>query len=83
MTRKGVLLGKGERIGVYEALRAATVNAAYQYHEEAEKGTLSVGKRADFIRLNRSPLAVPKEEICSIRIKETYKDGNCVWQAQA
>lgn len=80
MTKKGVLLGEGERIGVYEALRAVTANAAYQYHEETKKGTLAVGKRADFIRLDRSPLAVPKEEICSIRIKETYKDGNCVWQ---
>lgn len=83
MTKKGVLLGAEERIGVYEALRAVTANAAYQYHEEAEKGTLSAGKRADFIRLDRSPLAVPKEEVCSIRIKETYKDGNRVWRAQA
>lgn len=83
MTKKGVLLGKRERINVYEALRAVTANAAYQYHEETRKGTLTAGKRADFIRLDRSPLEIPKEEICSIRIKETYKDGNCVWRAQA
>ena len=80
LTKKGVLLGKEERVDVHTAICAVTQNVAYQYHEEKEKGTLSVGKRADFIRLDRSPLEVPKEELCSIQIKETYKDGVCVWR---
>ena len=48
-TRGGVLLGAEERIPVMEALKAVTINAAYQYSEENEKGSLRAGKQADMM----------------------------------
>lgn len=62
-TVSGRLLGQEEQITPYEALRAVTINAAYQYFEEKEKGSLAPGKRADLVILDRDPLSVPAEEL--------------------
>jgi len=78
-TKIGVTLGKDECIPVYEALKAVTVNAAYQYGEESSKGRLSSGMKADFIILDHDPLTVPSQEIRDIRVLETYKSGVCVY----
>ena len=78
-TRNGVQLDSKERISVYEALRAVTINAACQYGEESTKGTLCRGKRADMIILEKNPLAVPKEQLCDIRVLKTIKDGKCLF----
>ncbi len=64
-----------ENIDVWNALKAVTINAAYQYHEEAQKGSIAAGKRADFVLLDRNPLTVRPEDIRSIRVLETIKDG--------
>lgn len=78
-SKNGIILGKKERIPIMEALKAVTVNAAYQYGEEDSKGTLTVGKKADFVVLERNPLEVPMEEIKDIAICQTYKSGECVY----
>ena len=78
-TRNGVQLDSKERISVYEALRAVTINAACQSGEASTKGTLCRGKRADMIILEKNPLAVPKEQLCDIRILKTIKDGKCLF----
>ena len=44
-TRSGRCLGPEERVDVQTALEAVTVNAAYQYFEERDKGTLAPGKQ--------------------------------------
>ena len=59
-TKNGVFLdcnedGTTECIDVLDALKAVTINAAYQYFEEKEKGSLEVGKVADFIIVNHNP----------------------------
>ncbi len=82
-TRLGKTLGKEECIDVYSALKAVTINAAYAYHEENKKGSLEVGKQADFVILDRNPLEVCSEEIKDIQIVETIKDGICVYQKKA
>src|SRR5699024_1834940 len=46
ITRKGVEIGPEERVSVYEALKAVTINAAYAYFEEDSKGSLEAGKLA-------------------------------------
>lgn len=79
ITREGVKL-EGEEVSVLEALRAVTSGAAYQYHEEGEKGTLEAGKLADFIIVDRDPLEIPKEDIRNIRILATYKEGKKIYQ---
>ena len=72
-TREGRLLGAEERIPVLDALKAVTIQAAYQYFEENEKGSIRTGKVADFVILDQNPLAVEPEKIRSIRILSTIK----------
>lgn len=75
LSRGGKIVGKEQRITVYEALKAVTIHAAYQYFEERDKGSIEVGKRADFVILDQSPLEVEKSEIKNIQVMETLKDG--------
>ncbi len=79
LSRTGVVIGPEQRVSVAEALRAITLDAAYEYFEEGEKGSIEVGKRADFVILDRNPLDVPGDELLDINILETIKDGETVW----
>jgi len=81
VTRSGKVLGAEERLSPLEALRAITIDAAYQGFEEASKGSLEPGKRADLAIVSESPLDVPPDAIRSIRVLETIKDGRTVWRA--
>ena len=80
-TRNGIILGEEEAIPVREALKSVTIRAAFQYGEENTKGSLSPGKQADLIVLDKNPLAIPAEELRSVRVLKTWKDGVCVWSA--
>ena len=80
-TKAGTLLGEGQRLSPWEALRAMTANAAWALFEEGEKGTLSPGKRADLVILDRDPLSCPPEELKDLRVMETIKDGETVFRA--
>lgn len=75
ITKEGVTLGCEERITVLEAIKAVTINAAYQYFEENIKGTLTEGKNADYIILSDNPLKVDSQKIKDIQVLETFKDG--------
>ena len=79
LTRAGRLLGGDERIPVLEALRAVTVNAAWQYFEEEHKGSLRPGKRADLVILSADPLAVPADRVRDIQVLETIKAGETIY----
>lgn len=81
MTRDGVLLGAEQRISVEDALRAVTSSAAYQYFEEAQKGTLKPGKAADLVLLDADPFVVPAEQLRRIRVLETIKSGETIYRA--
>jgi predicted amidohydrolase YtcJ len=79
-TKAGVLLGEAERIPVREALKAVTINGAYQYFEENEKGSIRSGKRADLILLSDNPAACREEDLRKIRVEETVKDGETIYK---
>jgi predicted amidohydrolase YtcJ len=81
VTKAGVLLGAEERISVWEALKAITVNAAWQYGELRTKGSLVPGKNADFVLLDRNPMAVLPEDIRHIKILRTVKDGETIFES--
>lgn len=74
-TKAGVILGEQERIPVIEALKAVTINAAYQYFEENEKGSIRPGKKADFVMLDKDPLKTPMEDLKKIKVLQTIKNG--------
>jgi len=81
LTRSGRVIGPAQRISVLDALKACTINAAYQWREEDRKGSLAPGKLADFVVLDRNPLDIDPEEIKDIRILETIKEGQTIYRA--
>ena len=82
VTRSGVVLGSEQRISVMDALRASTINAAYQYFEENQKGTIEVGKLADLVVLSASPLEVEPMALKDIKVLETFKEGRSVYKRE-
>ncbi len=72
-----------ERITVEEALRAYTLNAAYLSFEEEVKGSIEVGKFADFTVLSQNPLKVKPEKIKDIKVVMTIVDGKIVYSGTA
>jgi predicted amidohydrolase YtcJ len=79
ISRSGVVIGPDERVSVAEALRAITIDAAYQYFEESSKGSIEPGKLADFVILDRNPLTATGAALRSIRVLETIKEGETVY----
>lgn len=79
LSREGNTIGEDQRIGVYDALKAVTINAAYEYFEEDIKGSLKEGKYADMVVLDRNPLEADPQEIKDIRVMETIKEGKCIF----
>lgn len=75
VSRGGEVIGADQRVTPVEALEAITLNAAYQYGEEAEKGSLEVGKIADLVVLDGNPLRVAPANIKDIKVLQTIKDG--------
>jgi predicted amidohydrolase YtcJ len=79
VTRSGQVLGPDERVDPLTAIEALTINAAYQYFEEATKGSIEVGKLADFVILDKNPLATDRYQIKDIRVIAPVKEGRAVF----
>lgn len=79
-SRSGTTIGENEKVTPYQALKAITINAAYEYFEEDSKGSLKIGKLADFVILDQNPLKIDSKNIRSITVLETIKDGNTVFK---
>ena len=80
VTRSGKILGPDQRVSAYEGLKTLTDWAAYQYFEENSKGTLTKGKLADFVILDKNPLKVNPLDINKIKIVESIKEGKTVFK---
>jgi hypothetical protein len=68
-----------ERLSREEAVRAFTLDAAYAGFAEQTTGSLEIGKRADFIVLDRDIMRVPANEIPDAVVLETWVDGRPVF----
>ena len=64
-----------------EAIKAVTINGAYQYFEEDKKGSIEAGKLADLVILDKNPLTVDPQNIENIKVVETIKEGNAIFKA--
>lgn len=81
-TKEGRVLGAEERIPVEEALKAVTINAARQYGEEAEKGSIRPGKQADLVILDQNPLDADPGQLRGISVLETIKGGKTIYRKE-
>lgn len=79
-SRSGKIIGANERATPYQALKAITTNAAYEYYEENSKGTLTKGKLADLVILDANPLTVNADKLKDIHVVTTIKEGKIIYQ---
>lgn len=79
VTRSGQVIGPQQRITVLEALKASTLDAAFQFGEETSKGSIETGKLADFVILSDNPLQVDPMRLREIEVVETVKEGRSVY----
>ncbi|MCP4628954.1 MAG: amidohydrolase [bacterium] len=81
VTSSGKPLGREFEIPVMEALKAVTINAAWQEGEEDIKGSIEAGKLADLVILSSNPLKVKSTVIKDIKVIETIKEGKSIYVA--
>jgi len=82
-TKSGKVFVPNERVSAYDALRSITINGAYQYKEEKNKGSLEVGKLADMVVLSANPVKVAPMTIKDIQVMQTIKEGKTVYTRPA
>lgn len=73
-------LGDDPGLSPKTVLRAVTINSSYELHQDAETGSLEVGKLADLIVLDRNFFKIPSEEIADIKVLQTVVGGVVVYQ---
>jgi predicted amidohydrolase YtcJ len=79
-TREGDTLGINQSISVENALKAMTINAAYQIKMEDKIGSIKKGKYADLVLLNQNPYLIDPKKIKDIQVEQTYINGLLVYE---
>lgn len=75
----GRVLGPEQRISVEQAIRAQTIDAAWQLFADDIVGSLEVGKYADMVVLSEDPRTVPPEAIADLEVRATFLGGKQVY----
>ena len=78
MAPSGRVLAPEERLTVEQAIRAQTIDAAWQLFSDNEIGSLEVGKYADMVLLSADPRTVPPEDIADLEVRATLLAGRQV-----
>ena len=65
-----------------ETLKGMTLWAAYSNFEEEEKGSIEVGKFADFVILNQNIMTIESSELPKTKAIRTYLNGECVYDIE-
>lgn len=81
-SRSGDILGPDQRVDVMTALKAMTIWPAWQHFEADTKGSIEVGKLADFVILSDDPTAIDPETLADLEVLVTIKEDQIVYQAQ-
>ncbi|REX88271.1 amidohydrolase, partial [Mycobacterium tuberculosis] len=76
----GRVLAPEERLTVEQAIRAQTIDAAWQLFAEDAIGSLQVGKYADMVVLSADPRTVPPEQIADLAVRATFLAGRQVYR---
>jgi len=80
VSAEGKVYGPKQRISVEEALRTWTLGGAFASFEEGLKGSIEVGKLADFVVLAKNPTRVQPEQIKDIAVERTFIGGQAVYE---
>jgi len=80
---QGIVNGPNQRVSVEEAIKVWTQDGAYATFEENIKGSITPGKLADFVVLQKDPRQVPPNTIKDILLEATYLGGHNVYTAPA
>lgn len=80
VSRTGTVMGPDEKLTPYEALKSITIWGAEQFFEKEKKGTLTVGKLADMVVLDKNPLKVDPMTLKDIVVLETIKEGKTIYE---
>jgi predicted amidohydrolase YtcJ len=75
----GRVWGANQKVTVDEALKIATIHGAYPSYEEHLKGSITAGKLADFVILEKDPHDVDPHTIKDIKIVRTVAGGRTVY----
>ncbi len=76
----GRVLAPEERLTVEQAIRAQTIDAAWQLFSDDVIGSLEVGKYADMVVLSADPRTVPPERIADLDVRATFLAGRQVYR---
>jgi len=74
-TSSGKLLNQQQAIDIRQALRAMTINGAYQLRIEDQAGSLEPGKWADLLIVDRNPYTTPAAELDQLQVQAVYLAG--------
>ena len=77
----GQPIAPDEAITAEQALWAYTMGGAIASGDEANRGSISVGKHADFVLLERDPLAVATDELPAIPVHQTIVGGRVAYES--
>ena len=76
----GATLNASEGVSAMQALRMHTTAAAYAACQEADRGSIAPGKRADLVVLSANPIAVPPDRLGEIKVTMTIVGGRIAWR---
>lgn len=79
-TSSGRVLGPDQRISVTSALRAHTIDAAWQVFMEKDRGSIEPSKIADLVILDANPHE-NVDKLDQTKVEQTWRRGVCVYEA--
>jgi len=79
MAPSGRVLAPEERLTVDQAIRAQTIDAAWQLFSDDAIGSLEVGKYTDLVVLSADPRSVPAEQVADLEVRATFLAGKPVY----
>lgn len=76
------VLNPSQKVSINSALKAITIDAAYQLKMDDKIGSVEVGKYADFAIVNQNPMKTDAYKIRDIKVNETWVNGQQVFKRQ-
>ena len=73
-------INANQKVSINDALKAVTIDAAYQLKMDDKIGSIQEGKYADFAIVNQNPMKTDAYKIRDIEVNETWVNGQQVFK---